>query len=257
MSDRKVAIVTGASSGIGASIAIDLARQGLNVLVNYSRNLEGAEAAVETCKLEGAEAIAVQGDISCDNDCRNMANTASEKWGRVDVLVNNAGVTRFADARDLDALNAADFSRIFSVNVTGCYQMCRAAAPALRESGGSIVNISSYSGFSGSGSSTAYAASKGALNNLTLGLARALAPEIRVNAVCPGFVDTDWMAPKLEDGELADFKTKTASIAPLGRIVSPDEVAEAALWFALGGRTITGQLLVIDGGTHLTVGSPV
>ncbi len=257
MSDRKTAIVTGASSGIGAAIAKDLALQGLNVVVNYSGNKDGAAEIVRQCKAFGVEAKAVQGDISEDADCRRLVQAAMDTWGRIDVLVNNAGVTRFAEANDLSALGADDFTRIFSVNVAGCYQMCRAAEAPLRAAGGSIVNISSHSGFSGIGSSMAYAASKGALNTMTLSLARVFAPEVRVNAVCPGFVDTDWMAPKLESGELADFKTKTASIAPLGRIVTPDEVAEATRWFALGGPTITGQLLVIDGGTHLTVGAPL
>ena len=120
-----------------------------------------------------------------------------------------------------------------------------------------MVNISSHSGFSGIGSSSAYAASKGALNTLTLSLARALAPEIRVNAVCPGFVDTDWMSEKLETDALAAFKRKVAAVAPLRRLVSVAEVAEAVSWFALGGHSITGQFLVIDGGTHLTLGDPL
>jgi 3-oxoacyl-[acyl-carrier protein] reductase len=256
MSDRKVAIVTGASSGIGASIAMDLAAAGCNVVVNFSRNREGGEAVAEACRLEGGEAVAVQGDISIDGDCRKLVQVAQDQWGRIDVLINNAGMTRFADAKDLDALDDQDFARIFAVNVTGCYQVCRAAAAALKETVGSIVNISSHSGISGIGSSIAYAASKGALNTMTLSLARSLSPEIRVNAICPGFVDTDWMAARLETKELAAFNKKAAGIAPLKRIVTPGDVAEAARWFALGGSTITGQLLVIDGGTHLTVGAP-
>ena len=122
---------------------------------------------------------------------------------------------------------------------------------------GAVVNISSHSGFSGIGSSIAYAASKGALNTLTLSPAPSLAPDIRVNAVCPGFVDTDWMAAKLQGAALKEFKRNTAQIAPLKRIVSVREIAEATRWFALGGASITGQLLVVDGGTHLTVGAPL
>ncbi|MCZ6454483.1 MAG: SDR family oxidoreductase [Alphaproteobacteria bacterium] len=256
MREKKVAIVTGASSGIGAAIAVDLAQAGCHVLVNYSRNCDGGEAVAKSCCLAGVEAIAVQGDIASDVNCRAMAKAALEAWGRIDVLVNNAGVTRFADARDLDALQRDDFEHIFAVNVAGCYQMTRAAASPLAETGGSVVNISSHSGFSGIGSSIAYAASKGALNTMTLSLARSLAPRVRVNAVCPGFVDTDWMAPQLSSDELAAFKRKTAALAPLQRIVTPEEVAEATRWFALGGPSTTGQLLVIDGGTHLTVGAP-
>ena len=122
---------------------------------------------------------------------------------------------------------------------------------------GSIVNISSHSGISGMGSSIAYAASKGALNTMTLGLARAFSPDVRVNAICPGFVDTDWMSKKLDQKELQKFKKKVSEISPLQEIVSAEDVAEATSWFALGGNLITGQLLVIDGGVHLTINSPI
>ena len=253
----KAAIVTGASSGIGAAIAKALAGAGCNVLATYSGNRDGGEQTAAACRKCGVDAFATICDIARDEDCRRVVAAAVDRWGRLDILVNNAGTTRFADAADLGALDAADFDRIFAVNVTGCYQMTRAAAPALKQSGGAVVNISSHSGFSGIGSSIAYAASKGALNTLTLSLARSLAPDVRVNAVCPGFVDTDWMAPKLNPADLDDFKHKTAKIAPLGRIVTPEEVAEATCWFALGGPTITGQLLVVDGGTHLAVGAPL
>lgn len=257
MSERPAALVTGASSGIGAAIARALAAAGCDVAAAYNRNRGGAEATARACRDAGAEAIDLCGDVSSDADCRRMVDAATDRWGRLDVLINNAGMTRFADAQDLAALSAEDFTRIFAVNVTGCYQMTRASQQALAKAKGAVVNVSSHSGFSGIGSSIAYAASKGALNTLTLSLARALAPDIRVNAVCPGFVDTDWMAPKLDPAALADFKRRTAEIAPLKRIAAPADVAEAVLWFALAGRSITGQLLVIDGGTHLTVGAPL
>ncbi len=253
----RVAVVTGASSGIGAAVARDLAAAGCHVVVNYRRNREGAEAVAADCREAGVEALICAGDVTDDADCRALAAVALDRWDRIDVLVNNAAVTRFADAGDLGALQATDFEHIFAVNVTACYQMAHATAAALTANRGAIVNVSSHSGFSGLGSSLAYAASKGALNTLTLGLARALAPGIRVNAVCPGFVDTAWMAPVLEADALAAFKRKAAQIAPLRRIVTPAEVAEAVRWFALGGAAITGQLLVIDGGTHLSVGDPI
>jgi len=257
MAERRVAVVTGASSGIGAAVARDLAAAGCNVIVNYRGNHEGATVIADLCRGEGVEAIARQGDVAVDADCRSIAAAALDAWGRIDVLVNNAGVTRFADAGDLDALQAPDFEHIFAVNVIGSYQMTRAAASALAATGGAVVNISSDSGFTGVGSSMAYAASKGALNTLTLSLARELAPEVRVNGVCPSFVDTDWMAPKLGTERLAAFKRETADIAPLKRIVTPADVAEAVRWLALGGPAITGQLLVIDGGTHLAVADPL
>jgi|TARA_B110000116_G_scaffold266790_1_gene278049 3-oxoacyl-[acyl-carrier protein] reductase len=254
---RKVAIVTGASSGIGAAIAVALAKAGCNVVATYGDNQDGGEATATICKSEGVEAITVKVDISSDEDCRAVAQAALDKWGRIDVLVNNAGTTRFADATDLNAINSDDFQRIFAVNVTGCYQMTRAAADHLRNAKGSVVNISSHSGFSGIGSSIAYAASKGALNTLTLSLARSLAPQVRVNAVCPGFVDTDWMAAKLDAEALNNFKDKAAKITPLKRIPTAENIAEAALWFTLGSVPATGQLLVVDSGTHLTVADPL
>ena len=255
---RPSAIVSGSATGIGAATAEALARHGIDVTVNYHRSAGAAEATAARCRQRGAHAIAVQGDVSDDAACRTLVERSVAEWGGVDVLVNNAGVTRFVDARDLEALDSDDFDRIMAVNVAGPYLLTRAAAPYLRKSEiASVINISSHSGISGLGSSTAYCASKGGLNTLTLALARALAPEIRVNAVCPGFVDTNWMSAKLGDEDLAAFKEKVAKLAPLRRLVSAHEVAESVCWFALGGRSITGQLLVIDGGTHLTVGSPL
>jgi 3-oxoacyl-[acyl-carrier protein] reductase len=252
------AVVSGSATGIGAACARHLAAAGLNVVINYTKSASEAEATAEACRALGIEALVVQGDVGEDADCRALVAAALETWGGLDVLVNNAGTTRFADAGDLESLTKDDFEQIFTVNVTGAYQLTRAAAPHLKASGGgAVVNVSSHSGFSGIGSSMAYAASKGALNTLTLSLARALAPEVRVNAVCPGFVDTRWMAGKLDQAEMAAFRTRAAEIAPLKLLVTPDQVAEAVCWFALGGRALTGQLLVIDGGTHLTVGRPL
>jgi 3-oxoacyl-[acyl-carrier protein] reductase len=255
---RPVAIVSGSARGIGAACARRFAAEGFNLVVNYTRSAEAAEATARACRDAGAAAVVVQGDVADDADCVALVAAAERTWGRLDVLVNNAGVTRFGDPADLATLNADDFARVFAVNVTGAYQLARAAAPLLRAAtSGAIVNVSSHSGFSGIGSSIAYAASKGALNTLTLSLARSLAPDVRVNAVCPGFVDTQWLAGRFDDDALAALKRRTAEIAPLRRLVSPAEVAEAVSWFALGGRSITGQLLVIDGGTHLTVGDPL
>jgi 3-oxoacyl-[acyl-carrier protein] reductase len=260
-SSRPTAVVSGSATGIGAACARHLAAAGLNVAVNYTKSAAEAEATAEACRALGVEALVVQGDVAEDADCRDLVAAALEAWGGLDVLVNNAGTTRFADAGDLESLAKDDFDRIFAVNVIGAYQLTRAAAPHLKAAGGggggAVVNLSSHSGFSGIGSSIAYAASKGALNTLTLSLARALAPEVRVNAVCPGFVDTRWMAGKLNQAEMAEFRARAAEIAPLKLLVTPDQVAEAVCWFALGGRAVTGQLLVIDGGTHLTVAKPV
>ena len=172
--------------------------------------------------------------------------------------MNNAGTTRFVAADDMDGLGAADFERIFAVNVLGAFQMtraARAARAALEASGdGAIVNISSYSGMNGLGSSLAYAASKGALNTLTKGLAHTLAPRVRVNAVCPGYADTRWARVGLEDEAYERFKAGLEATLPLGRMPSAEDVAETVLWFLTAGRTVTGQLLVIDSGEHMAGG---
>jgi 3-oxoacyl-[acyl-carrier protein] reductase len=255
---RPVAIVTGGARGIGAACAEMFATRGFNVLLSYVNSQTAADDVVKTCRDHGSDADSIQSDISVDKDCISAVKYAMDRWSRIDVLVNNAGITRFADPSDLASLSAKDFEDIFSVNVTGTYQMSRAVTSYIDRSPiASIVNISSHSGFSGIGSSMAYAASKGALNTLTLSLARALAPKIRVNAVCPGFVDTDWMKSNMDDQELREFKQNVSSAAPLKRLVSPQEIAEAVSWFALGGKSITGQLLVVDGGTHLAVSDPL
>jgi 3-oxoacyl-[acyl-carrier protein] reductase len=257
-SDNPVAIVTGAGTGIGAACALALAGRGYSVVVNFNRSHNEAQEVVAHCQEAGTASISVQGDIANDGDCRRVVAETIETWGRIDLLVNNAGVTCYVDQGDLEALNKDDFERIMGVNVSGPYQMTRAAAPYLKASGNAaVVNVSSHSGFSGIGSSMAYAASKGALNTMTLSLARSLAPSVRVNAVCPGFVDTDWMSAKLETQELSAFKAKVAAISPLQRIVTATDVAEAVCWFGIDAPSITGQLLVIDGGTHLTTGNPL
>jgi len=253
-----VAIVTGAGSGIGAACATALADKGCRIVVNYQHSSEGASDTVAQCQTLGVEAVSVQGSVADEKDCRGIVEQTMNAFGRVDLLVNNAGVTRFADQKDLDALDAADFEHIMSVNVAGSYQMTRAAVPYLEKSDcAAVVNVSSHSGISGIGSSMAYAASKGALNTMTLSLARNLAPSIRVNAVCPGFVDTKWLSGNLSDEALSAFKGKVAAASPLQTIVTPADVAEAVCWLALQARSITGQLLVIDGGTHLTTANPL
>jgi 3-oxoacyl-[acyl-carrier protein] reductase len=259
MSDTgKVAVITGSATGIGAAIARRLAGAGWRVTVTYTRSKAEAEATAAACEALGVEVLLARADVSRDADCRDLIAKTLERWGRIDGLVNNAGVTKFVAADDLEGLDAVDFEQIFSVNLGGAWQMTRAAAPALKASGhGAVVNISSHSGFSGSGSSLAYAASKGALNTLTLGLARTLAPAIRVNAVCPGYVETRWARKALDDAEFDKLKESIRQISPLKRVVQAEDVAEAVGWFLTGGASITGQLLVIDGGTHLAVGEPL
>ena len=267
-SSERVLIVTGGGTGIGRATALHMAKLGWRVAVNSSKSHDEAEATASECRNAGGDGFAVVGNVADDADCRRIAADTLARWGRIDGLVNNAGVTAFRSPDDLDALTAEDFTRIFSVNVTGAYQMARAVADAMRKvaseprsptggPGPSIVNVSSHGAFTGLGSSMAYAASKGALNTLTLALARSLAPLIRVNAVCPGFVDTDWVRRGMSDSTFENFRKRVVKISPLGEITRPEDVAEAVAWFLTCGRTVTGQLLVLDAGVHLTIRTPL
>ena len=247
-----VAIVTGASSGIGEFTAGLLAEKGCRVVVNYRENAEGAEQAARACIEAGAEAIAIKGDVARDEDCRTLAAAAMEKWGRIDALVNNAGISRMAKGGHMDGLTADDFADVFAVNVTGCYMMARAVAPHMQAAGrGTIVNVSSIAGVNGKGSSIAYATSKGALNTMTLSLARSLAPEIRVNAVCPGMVDTRWHRQLLAPEAFEKMREISERTTPLRHVVQAEDVARAILWMIEGADYITGEIMQVDSGAHL------
>jgi 3-oxoacyl-[acyl-carrier protein] reductase len=247
-----VCIVTGSATGTGAACAIQLARKGARVVVNYSKSENDAQETLAQCKAAGADALLVQGDVALDADCRKLAQAALDKWGRIDGLVNNAGITKFAPHADLEALSAEDFQRIYAVNVIGPYQMIRACTPAMKKQGNaSIVNVSSISGVKGVGSSVAYIASKGALNAMTLSLARALAPEIRVNAICPGLIETRWHLSRFSEADYAKFKATYEKNVPLAKAASADDVAEVAVWLLEGAGQITGETILVDGGLHL------
>lgn len=247
-----VCIVTGSATGTGAACAIQLAHKGARVVVNYSKSEKDARETLDKCRAAGAEALLVQGDVALDADCRKLAQAALDKWGRIDGLVNNAGITKFAAHADLDALGAEDFQRLYAVNVIGPYQMIRACTPAMKKQGNaSIVNVSSISGVKGIGSSVAYVASKGAMNAMTLSLARALAPEIRVNAICPGLIETRWHLSRFSEEDYAKFKANYEKIVPLAKAASADDVAEVAVWLLEGAGQITGETILVDGGLHL------
>jgi len=253
----KAAVVTGSSSGIGAATARMLADRGCNVVINYSRSEGPAAAMVAECEAKGVEAIAVKANVAEDADCRRLVAEAASRFGRLDFLVNNAGTTKFVDHADLDGLDADDFLNIYHVNVVGAYQMIRAAAHHMREAGaGAVVNVSSIAGVMGSGSCVAYAASKGALNTMTLSLARALGPEIRVNTVCPGFVQGSWLRDGMGAERYDATKAALEATTPLRRAGGPEHMAEAVLMFLEAGSHITGEFLMADGGGHLA-GSPL
>jgi len=257
--EERVAIVTGASSGIGAACARMLAAEGVRVVATYASNAEGADAVVRECEAAGAPATAVEADVGDDGDCRAVARIAIETWGRIDILINNGGTTVAAPMDKLDALDADDFQRLYRVNVVGAYQMARACVERLRASGdGSIVNTSSVSSvLAGVGSSLAYTASKGAMNTMTIQLAKALAPRIRVNAVLPGFVSSAWWARRHSEDEIAAMRKRAATLGVLRRVSTPEDIAEAMMLFALRGKSITGQCLLVDNGMSVNVARPL
>jgi 3-oxoacyl-[acyl-carrier protein] reductase len=255
--DGLCAIVTGSASGLGAATAAVLAKGGGKIAVNYSNSKKEAEETADLCRKAGADVVVVQGDVSRDEDCRKIV-AAVGGWGGLDILVNNAGTTKHVPHNDLDGLSAEDFQRIYAVNTIGPFQMIRAARPLLetaaKASGhaSSVVNVSSVAGIGGGGSSVAYAASKGALNTITQSLARALAPLIRVNTVCPGYIDTPWFtkgqgadgAKQVRDMIIAKVPLKTASTA--------EEIAQLVCFLALPqSGQMTGEFVRMDAGLHL------
>jgi 3-oxoacyl-[acyl-carrier protein] reductase len=250
--DAGVAIVTGSSSGVGAACVKRLARLGANVVVNYSKSAQAAAEIAAECEALGVESLLIRADVSDDEACRDMVSQTIAKWGRVDALVNNAGTTKFVAHDDLEGLSRQDFLDIYAVNTVGAYQMTRAVVPHMKHGGrGSIVNVASVAAITGVGSSVAYAASKGALVTMTLSLARVLGPEIRVNCVCPGFIQGTWLADGMGRERYDAAKSFLEQSAPLRLTATPDTVAEAILYFVTGADIVTGETLILDGGAHL------
>jgi len=250
----KVAIVTGGARGLGAAVARGLAGRGANVVVNYARSHDEAEATVLELRSLGVDAIAWRGDVSVDADCRSTAEAAIARWGRIDVLINNAATTtRMAAHDDLDALQAEDFLASYRTNVIGAFQMIRACQRHMKAQGyGAVVNISSVGTVRGTGTSVSYVASKGALNTMTLSLARALGPEIRVNAVCPGFMATQWFSDVLGQEGLDELVARQKAATPLQRAGTPDDIAATVLFLAdEGALHTTGAILISDAGFQL------
>lgn len=245
MENRKVALITGGGTGIGRAVALRLAAQGIDIVVNYSRSENDALETAAAVRETGAECLTEKADVA-DNDqvCRMIAN-AVRRFGRLDYLVNSAGTTHFVDANDLEGMAGEYWDDIMSVNVKGVFFVCRACAPHLKKTGGAIVNITSIAGITGRGSSIAYAASKAAAISLTKSLAQVFAPEIRVNSVAPGIVLTRWVAGREE------HVTRLGAGTPLGRVCSPDDVAEIVVPLLLAAGMVTGQTVVVDGGAIL------
>jgi 3-oxoacyl-[acyl-carrier protein] reductase len=250
-------IVTGSASGLGAATAAILAKGGARIVVNYSSSQKEAEQTADLCRTAGAEVVVVQGDVSRDEDCKKIV-AAATPWGRLDALINNAGTTKHVAHDNLDGLSAEDFQRLFGVNTVGPFQMIRAAR-SLLEAGAkasgrasAVVNVSSVAGISGIGSSIAYAASKGALNTITYSLARALAPLIRVNTVCPGYIDTPWFTKGRGVDGAAKVRDAVIAKVPLKRASTAEDVARLVCFLATQqSSNMTGEVVRMDAGAHL------
>jgi NAD(P)-dependent dehydrogenase (short-subunit alcohol dehydrogenase family) len=255
--DGLYAIVTGSASGLGAATAQILAKGGGRVVVNYSNSKKEAEETADLCRSAGAEVAVVQGDVSRDEDCRKIADAAAS-WGRVDALINNAGTTKHVAHDNLDGLSAEDFQRIYAVNTIGPFQMVRATRPLLEAAANvsgrasAVVNVSSVAGISGVGSSIAYAASKGALNTMTLSLSRALAPLIRVNTVCPGYIDTPWFTKGRGEAGAKQVRDAVVARVPLKVASTAEDIAQLVCFLATpASSNMTGECVRMDAGMHL------
>ncbi|NBR18338.1 MAG: SDR family oxidoreductase [Gammaproteobacteria bacterium] len=225
VSSRKVAIITGSATGVGAAAAIMLAERGCNVLVNYTRSETEAHDTAKACAAHGAETIVYRGDVSEDGACQGMAQAAIDK--------------------------CEDFLGIYKVNVVGAYQMVRAVAPQMKKQGrGAIVNNSSIGGVTGIASSMAYAASKAALNMMTQSLSLVLGPEVRINAIAPGAIQTRWLQGGMTPEQYQAFLVNAAAMVPLQTVPTAEQIAEALVWFLEGASVVTGEVLMVDAGLH-------
>lgn len=245
MSNRPLALVTGSATGVGRATAVKLAQLGYDLVINYTKSEADAHETVELVNAEGVNALLIQCDISDTPAVQEMMSQIEESHGALEILVNNAGCTVPVPHQQLDEMTEERWDRILDVNLKGTFFVTRAAVPLLRQGNApAVVNVSSVAGISGLGSSIAYCASKGALNTMTKSLARVLAPEIRVNAVCPGPIDTRWLRDWMTEDQINAF---TADY-PIPRCSSPEDIADTICYLAIGTSMTTGQCLVIDGG---------
>jgi 3-oxoacyl-[acyl-carrier protein] reductase len=250
--ERPVALVTGAARGIGRSTVLACAREGYDVVLNFSRSREATEAVAAEVTACGARAVVIRADVADDDAVHAMLEMVHSHFGRLDALVNNAGTTVSTPPSDLDGLSMDDWDRIFAVNVRGTFQVTRAAVPLLRESPhAAIVNLASIVGLRPGPQPFPYAASKAAVVNLTKTLAGALGPAIRVNAVAPGWMVGDWMEQALGEN-YERLMERRARLTPLGRCVTPDDVAITILALLTSNPFVTGEVVVVDGGFSAT-----
>jgi 3-oxoacyl-[acyl-carrier protein] reductase len=247
LASRKAALVTGAATGIGRAAVLALARAGFDVALNYSSSEAAARKTAAEAEKLGASTLVVRCDVSDESGVRAMLQSVEKEFQRLDVLVNNAGTTASWKPRDLETLSLDEWDRVFAVNVRGLFQVTRAAVPLLRKSQGCVVNTASIVGLRPGPQPLPYAASKAAVINLTRTLAWNLGPEIRVNAVAPGWMEGDWMKRMLKD-KYEDLMGKRAKATPLRRVVTAEDVAETMMSLVQGNRFVTGEIIVIDGG---------
>jgi len=244
---RRAALVTGASSGIGRAAVLALAEAGFDVTINYSGNADGAQQTAVLAEALGARTLVVRCDVSDDPGVRAMLAEHQGAFGRLDALVNNAGTTTTVGPKDFDAMTAQEWDRVFAVNVRGVFQVTRAAAPMLRAAKGSVVNTASIVGLRPGPQPLPYAASKASVVSLTKLLALNLGPEIRVNAVAPGWMEGEWMERMLGE-RYDDLMGRRAKLTPLKRVVTADDVGETILNLLVSNKMVTGEVVVIDGG---------
>ncbi|MGD9289743.1 MAG: SDR family oxidoreductase [Desulfobacterales bacterium] len=245
MLNGKTALITGAGTGIGRATALRLAREGVNLTINYSRSETEARTTRKDCEALGVQSQLFQADVSNDEDVRQMVAKTIAEYGRLDFLVNCAGVTDFVDHQDLEGLKEAYWDRVMNVNVKGMFFCCRAAADEIRKREGCIINITSVAGLTGLGSSIAYAASKAAAISVTKSMARVMAPQARVNGIAPGIVQTRWVAGQ------EDHVKRLGEGTPMGRVATPEDVAEMAFSIIAHAGFVTGQNIVVDGGMFI------
>src|SRR3989449_9102805 len=245
MASRKVALVTGAATGIGASAVLALARAGYDVAVNYSSSEKAARETAAQAEKLGAKTLVIKCDVADEAGVRAMLASIKKTFGRLHVLINNAGTTASWKPKDLDTLSLEEWDRVFAVNVRGLFQVTRAAAPLLKEAKGCVVNTASIVGLRPGPQPLPYAASKAAVVNLTKTLAWNLGPEIRVNAVAPGWMEGDWMKRMLKD-KYDDLMGKRAKATPLKRCVTADDGAQTMMSLVRSNGFVTGEVIGID-----------
>ena len=247
MASKQAALVTGGATGIGRAVTLALARAGYDVCVNYSSSEAAARETAKEAEQAGAKTLLMKCDVSDERAVREMVASVKNAFKRLDVLINNAGTTAAWKPKDLETLSLEEWDKVFAVNVRGLFQVTRACVPLLKESKGCVVNTASIVGLRPGPQPLPYAASKAAVVNLTKTLAWNLGPEIRVNAVAPGWMEGDWMKRMLKD-KYDDLMGKRAKSTPLKRVVTAEDVAETMMSLVQSNRFVTGEIIVIDGG---------